>query len=298
MDAEVALSCVAHGRLVSRSVPLSSVFKVGLRFVRLDFGSSESEELAEVRRARAVRAGGEAVAAADALVVVDLHDPVRTLVSRLDGTDGYAGRVVALHAGAGSEAPRDVGIFAELLVQHRSINDARRKLIFRDAGDGAGRTADALAEIDHHRPSPLLNRLFERAAEFSLHAQQEIFTFRKLRQSFFGFFCFRAFGFSREPARDGCSRQNRLQKVPSRAGIFLSISAFHDRLLISPYLKTEIQALTNQVERLLPSNPASASRILRKAVVSNSYAATVAIRDTNGLGIMAYAANRRANVSA
>ena len=210
----MTLSCVAHGRLVSRSVPLSSVFKVGLRFVRLDFGSSESEELAEVRRARAVRAGGQAVAAADALVVVDLHDPVRTLVSRLDGTDGYAGRGVALHAGAGSEAPRDVGIFTELLVQDRSINDARRKLIFRDAGDGARRTADALAEVDHHDPAPLVDGLLHGLPQLPLHAEKITVPIGEFGQSSIGRSCLRSTPLPNGSSSHGRYGQKGLKKSP------------------------------------------------------------------------------------
>jgi len=63
----------------------------------------------------------------------------------------------------GLEDSYDVGVFAQLDIEHRAIHNARRQDVLGDARDGAPVAADALADIYGHGPAAPLGGLFQGA---------------------------------------------------------------------------------------------------------------------------------------
>ncbi len=174
MQTKVALACVAFRGLMVLAEPLLAIL-VARRFHPRGLGSEDHHlglvgalsnlrniRLTKVRCARAVRAGGNAVSAADALVVVDCHDAIGPLPCRAHRTDRHARRFFALHTGPWGEAELDIGKDPELLLDDRSVDHTWRQVILRHTCDCARIAPDAFAGVDDHHPSALLDRLLHR----------------------------------------------------------------------------------------------------------------------------------------
>ena len=71
--------------------------------------------------------------------------------------------------GLGHEAPGDVGEGPLLLLYDGPVDDPRRQLVLRDAGDVAGVAPDALPQVQDGSPAPLLHGLLEGPPEVLLH---------------------------------------------------------------------------------------------------------------------------------
>jgi hypothetical protein len=82
------------------------------------------EELAPIEAPSVVGTSGQAVAALDAAVVVDDHDPAGTSVGGLDGTNRRAGRVLAVQARPRKEPEGDVRKLAALFLDDGAVHYA------------------------------------------------------------------------------------------------------------------------------------------------------------------------------
>ena len=100
-----------------------------------------------------VRAGLDAVAAADASVVVDEDEPVVPLVRREHGAHGDAGRVVAVVAEQGEVPGAGLRVLPDLGVPDPGPEDALLHVVLVLARDRASPAANAPAEVDDHRPA-------------------------------------------------------------------------------------------------------------------------------------------------
>ncbi|MPL92318.1 hypothetical protein SDC9_38416 [bioreactor metagenome] len=102
---------------------------------------------------RIIGAGLHAIGTAHAFAGIDQHLAGLGLEGRLDRADRQAGRIVAMVA-----QPRQHHHCRVLPVPHQLVDrdmgaeGALGHVVFEDAGDGAGLTADAFAQIDHHAP--------------------------------------------------------------------------------------------------------------------------------------------------
>jgi len=156
VQAEVAFSGITDGRLVPFSLPSSVILK-GRRFLNgCNFRSPFSVVIAKIKRAGTVRASGNAISAADAGFIVNNDNSVRSLPCRLDRANWGAWRVVTLHARSWEKTTGNSGIFADFLLQNRTVNDAGWQFVLNDTSDSAGFTTNTLAQVNDHNPSALL----------------------------------------------------------------------------------------------------------------------------------------------
>ena len=102
---------------------------------------------------RLVGTGDVAIGAADADVVVDGDDAVRSLARRRRGADMHAGRVLAVLAADRHIGARHRWIRARLDVQHLAPLHGRRRRVGVLARRRAGLAADAALEVGEHRPA-------------------------------------------------------------------------------------------------------------------------------------------------
>lgn len=186
MQTEVALSCVAFRGVVVLADPRLAVLvawclhpgRLGSEDDHLGLVGSLRDPgdvgLAEVRRARAIGAGGDAVAAADALVVVNGHDAVGPLPRRVHRTDWHARRLVALHTGPWGEAELDLREDPKLLLDDRAVHHTRWQIVLRHTRDRARIAPHTLAGIDDHDPGAFLDRLRHGLDQITLHPQEYV----------------------------------------------------------------------------------------------------------------------------
>src|SRR6266568_5760595 len=182
VGAEVALAGIADREVLPDARPLLPVLERGQRLVLLELGRAVRVIRAVVERPRAVGARRNALAAADALCVVDRNgprgDPLRLLPGRavrpLHRTRCDARRLVALHARARQERARGGRVLAALVLVDGAVVEFRRELVLRDARDRAGVATHALAQVEEHRPAPLLGGLLQRPLEVVVHRDENV----------------------------------------------------------------------------------------------------------------------------
>lgn len=114
------------------------------------------------------------VSAADASAIIDHDYSVFTLPRSVYRTDGNTGRILTLHAGSRNEAPRYVGISADLFFDYWPIGYAGRKYVLRYACDRASLTAHTFPEVYDHYPPPLLDRFLESPRQILAHRHENI----------------------------------------------------------------------------------------------------------------------------
>lgn len=152
LQAEIALFGSAH--LVG--VELAAfLFKLGLAVA----GEVAGVLVFGQEGAVLVRAGDDAVAAADALVLVHLDDTVRAFDSRLSGADLHTGGLLTLIAAHGHGG--DIGAVGGLHLPGNQAGpgDVQRQEMLNAAGCHTGVTTGAFGYIDYHSPSHFLFHL-------------------------------------------------------------------------------------------------------------------------------------------
>ena len=182
MYAEMAFAGCAHRQVLAGARPFTAVLEARHGLVLLDRGRAVAVECALVHGAGVVGAGCHAFSAADALLVVDHHQPGPQTggllpggaVSALDRAGFHAGRVVALQTRPGQEGAAHLGVCALFVFVHRSIKHARRQLVLRHAAHGAGMAAHAFAQVDEHGPAALRVRSRKRPLQVLLHDNKNI----------------------------------------------------------------------------------------------------------------------------
>ena len=116
---------------------------------------SEIELLVVNDGPRLVGAGDGAGCAADAQIVVHGDQPVGPLLGGAGRAHGHAGRLGAVLAADHHEHPLHIGEGAGFHVQNPPPLNAGDRIVGMLAGDGAGLTADAAIDVDHHAPPAL-----------------------------------------------------------------------------------------------------------------------------------------------
>jgi len=106
---------------------------------------------------RIVRTGSKAVFATDASVLVNNHDPIFPLPSRLDRTVDDTGGVITLIAEIGKKVPCDIGILSFFNHLYPRAIDSDGNAVLCLARDRTGMAADATPEIDDHSVSFLFD---------------------------------------------------------------------------------------------------------------------------------------------
>jgi hypothetical protein len=116
VQAKVAFAGISYRGTAPDSDPFLTVLKDGALFIRLELRPFPRVEVTEVSHPGTVRAGSQAVAATNTLIIIDIHHTIRPFMGGADRTDRNTGRRIAMHAGAGSEVPVNIGKFSHLLV--------------------------------------------------------------------------------------------------------------------------------------------------------------------------------------
>lgn len=110
-----------------------------------------------VKGTHLIRAGRQAVTTADTPIVINNDDTVFGPSPRgLYRAHGNARWILALITNSGQKLHPDVGVLANLSLGDRVVDDARRQMVFRDAGYRAGVALDALFQVKYHTVLHLL----------------------------------------------------------------------------------------------------------------------------------------------
>ena len=121
----MALTGIAYRRTAFLARPFLLILKGRAGFIILDCRGALGVFLPKVRGAGVIRAGSQAIAAANAPLIIHSHDPVFADRGGLYRADRHAGRLLALHTGPGDKTPGNFRICPDLLIHHRPVNHSR-----------------------------------------------------------------------------------------------------------------------------------------------------------------------------
>ena len=118
VQTEVTLARIANRRclLAWLTAVLLPIFKVGQQFIHFLLWRVLGVGKTGIKDTRRVGAGRDAIAAADALLIVNGNNAIVAFIGSADGTNGHTGWFVALHTRPRHKTAADVRIGTDFLV--------------------------------------------------------------------------------------------------------------------------------------------------------------------------------------